>query len=185
MDVWIIHQWSGSPKSDWIPWLAKELEKKNYSVHVPEMPEADFPRIDAWIGYLADTIGILSEETIFVGHSIGAQAIMRYCERMPVQVRGAVFAAPWLHLQNLEDKEAEAIADPWLTIPIHFEAVRHTLPKIIALFSGNDPFVPIADRQLFEKHLGAHTRLIEEAGHFTADDGYAKFPELLNAVFDI
>ncbi|MFH1402612.1 MAG: alpha/beta hydrolase [Patescibacteria group bacterium] len=78
--VYIIHRWDGAPQNCWIPWLKRELEARDFFVVVPKMPEAEKPDIQAWISHLNNVAGEVDENTFFVGHSIGCQAILRFVE---------------------------------------------------------------------------------------------------------
>lgn len=73
--VFIVHGWDGNPESNWFPWLKKELENKGFEVFVPQLPDPNNPRIYNWIPKLAKTVGKASEQTYFVGHSMGCQTI--------------------------------------------------------------------------------------------------------------
>lgn len=75
--VFIIHGWDGSPQNCWFPWLKNELEKKGFSVGVPPMPHPEIPTISDWVNCIAVAVGQPDENTFFVGHSIGCQAILR------------------------------------------------------------------------------------------------------------
>jgi predicted alpha/beta hydrolase family esterase len=66
--VFIVHGWGGFPKEGWFPWLQHELKKENFVVEIPEMPETDEPKIEAWISHLADVVGEVDELTY--GHHI-------------------------------------------------------------------------------------------------------------------
>ncbi len=35
----IVHQWSGSPQKDWLPWAKKVLQEKGFKVIIPTMPD--------------------------------------------------------------------------------------------------------------------------------------------------
>ena len=69
--AFLIHGWEGSPEEGWRPWLKKELEKRNFSVTVPEMPDSKYPTIDKWLTYLKNIVKKPSEDSYFVGHSLG------------------------------------------------------------------------------------------------------------------
>ncbi len=58
--VVIVHRWDGTPRSDWYPWLEKELEKKGLEVSVPEMPATETPEIDKWVPFLSKVVIRLS-----------------------------------------------------------------------------------------------------------------------------
>lgn len=97
----------GYPNENWFPWLKKELEKSNFEVFVPQLPESGNPRIQNWVPKLAESVGVPDEQTYFVGHSLGCQTITRYLESLPknIKVGGAVFVAGFFkRLTGLEDE---------------------------------------------------------------------------------
>lgn len=93
--VYIIHGWDGYPEEGWFPWLKSELDKKDYKVFVPQLPDPGNPRIHNWVPALAKLVENPDKETYFVGHSMGCQAIARYLETLSknTKVGGAVFVA--------------------------------------------------------------------------------------------
>ena len=81
--IYLIHGWGVTPEEEpWFSWFKEIGEEKGWKVVMPEMPDTDNPTIDAWVEKLAHTI-IESENVYLVGHSIGAQTIMRYIEKYP------------------------------------------------------------------------------------------------------
>jgi len=136
----IVHGWGGSPKSDWVPWLKRELEKLGFEVIAPVMPETNSPEIGAWVGKLTEVVDVPDAYTYFVGHSIGCQTIMRYLETINVPVGGAIFVAGWFNLENMESVEEEVIAEPWLKTAIDLEKVKKVLPRSTLIISDNDPY---------------------------------------------
>lgn len=185
--VYIIHGWGGSPKSHWYPWLAQELKNKGFQVIVPEMPETDNPQIEKWVGRLAEIAGSMDENTFFVGHSIGCQAILRYLEKLENKsVGGAVFIAGWFNLINLDQAEAE-IADPWLKTQINFSKIREMLKgKLIVILSDNDPYNCLEDNQnVFKSQLNAEVIVEKNRGHLTDEDGIDQLSEALEAILRI
>ena len=185
MRVFIVHRWAGTPRSDWYPWLQQKLVKMGIAVVVPKMPNTDEPKIKAWVTKLQEAVGKPDEQTYFVGHSIGCQTILRYLAALPVKSRvgGIVLVAGWFTLQNLEDKEMEAIATPWLTAPIDFVKVSEKTKKIVVMLSDNDSYVNLKEnRALFQKNLSAKIIVVKGPGHFTADEGITSVPEVLREI---
>jgi uncharacterized protein len=181
--VFIVHGWDGNPDEAWLAWLRLELEKNNIQVVAPQMPNTGEPKIEEWVSYLTELVGVPNEETYFVGHSIGCQAIMRYLEKAyPQKVGGVIFVAGWFHLENLEGSAEEAIAKPWMETPIDLVKVKNSAKNILAIFSENDPFVPLADKNIFQKKLGAEIIVEKDKGHFTEDDGITQMPEVLEYI---
>lgn len=178
--VFIIHGWDGNPNETWLKWLKEELRKQNFEVVAPQMPNAEEPRIEEWVPFLSDLVGEPNQETYFVGHSIGCQTIMRYLETIyPKKIGKIIFVAGWFNLENLEDKESEEIAKPWVETPIDFGKVKDTAENINVFLSDNDPWVPLTDEEIFEEKLEAKVILEKNKGHFTGDDNVNEIPEIL------
>ena|SRR4030042_501921 len=180
--VFIVHGWDGYPKEGWFPWLKKELEQRGFRVQVPSMPESTEPKIKTWVQHLAEIVGNADENTFFVGHSIGCQAILRYLENLPAdkKIGGAIFVAGWFTLMNLETDEEKEIASPWIETPIDFEKVKQHTNKFFAVFSDNDDFVPANNKETFEQKLGAQTAIEHNKGHFSGNDEVTEIPIVLD-----
>jgi len=165
--AYIIHGWGGNPQQAWIPWLKRSLESKGVSVVAPQMPDEEHPRIDLWVGFLDGLVIDPDEETFFIGHSIGCQAILRYLQILPqnVVVGGALFVAGWFNLENLESPEEERIAEQWITQPIYNKKVCAHSKKIITLISDNDPFGCKKENIDRFQELGSQIIELKQAGH--------------------
>jgi predicted alpha/beta hydrolase family esterase len=189
--VYIIHRWSGGPGSDWYPWLKYELEQKGYEVIVPQMPNTGIPIIGERVPFLSNIVGMPDENTYFVGHSIGAQTVIRYFETLPegTKVGGAVFVAGWFKLGGAMEEEGEAVnrlAKPWTDTLIDFEKVKNICKNISALLSSNEPFNCVDEnKKIFEEKLNATVTTLENKGHFTEDDGIKELPEALEKILEI
>jgi hypothetical protein len=186
--VFIVHGWDGSPEAGWFPWLKKELEAMGFDVFVPQLPNPEEPRIKNWVPKLAEVVGTPDEQMYFVGHSIGCQTITRYLETLPEnsKVGGAVFVAGFFkRLTNLEDDDVvRSVSDEWLTTPVDLGKVKTHLKKSVAIFSDDDPYVPIENRDDFAKILGSKIVMEHGKGHFS---GFTclKLPAALDAVIEI
>jgi len=185
--VFIIHRWEANPQSDWYPWLAKNLREQGFLVEAPEMPDTDNPKIEAWTEHIREKVGRCDENTFFVGHSIGCQAIMRYLEKISDDEKagGAVFVAGWFTLSNIDGEEDRLISSPWLNLPIDFEKVKACAKKISCIFSDDDPYVPVENWEMFSKNLGAEIIIEKNRGHFTDDDGVTELPVALDEVLKV
>lgn len=185
--VIIVHRWDSSPDSDWYPWLRQELQKRGIEVIVPAMPNPKTPTIGEHVPFLKKTIGTLMSDTLFVGHSIGCQTILRYLEQCSddEQAGGVVLVAPWLRATGLKTAEERTIAEPWLTTPIDFKKVRSHTGEVITFFSDNDPFVPAENHQLFRRSLNAEVNIVHAAGHVTEDDGWTTAPIVLESILKL
>lgn len=181
--VFIIHGWMGFPEEAWFPWLKRELEQRGIEVHVPRMPNADKPNIDAWVSFLEGKISTPDNELFLVGHSIGVQTILRYLETIDVEVGGIVGVAGFYKLAPdfVEDPAAAVIAEPWLTRPMDDEKIRRNAGHIVAFFSNDDPYVPIENEELFKQRLEAETHVVSGKGHMGRYD-MTEAPQVLNGL---
>lgn len=182
--VFIIHGWGGNPDEGWLPWLKRELEASGFSVFAPAMPDSDRPNAETWVAHLASNVGIPDESTFFVGHSIGCLTILKYLEAAEGPVGGAVFVAGWFSLtpEAIPTPEEQEIARQWLERPIDFERVRRRTPNFTALFSDDDPDVPIENAEIFRDRIGAEIIIEHYRGHFSGSDGITELPNALIAV---
>jgi hypothetical protein len=187
--VFIVHGWDGYPEEGWFPWLKKELEEKGFVVIVPQLPNAEEPRINNWVPKLKEIVGEADEQTYFVGHSMGCQTIARYLEGLPdnVIVGGAVFVAGFFkRITNLEDDEiVRSVADEWLKTPIDLAEVKKHLKSSIAIFSDNDPYVSLDNKDDFQNTLGSKTIIEHDMGHFNVKAGIVELPIALESVLDL
>ncbi|MEK6858065.1 MAG: alpha/beta hydrolase [Nanoarchaeota archaeon] len=183
--AFIIHRWGGNPSSDWYLWLKKKLEGEGFKVTVPEMPDTSEPKIDVWISHLNQVVEELDSETIFIGHSIGCQTIMRFLEKQDLKdkIRKVIFVAGWLKLGNLENKEVEEIAKPWINNPIDFDKVKSKSNNFTVFLSSNEPYGFVKENEaLFKDKLGAKVTIEKNKGHFTEDDEVVEIPEVLETI---
>jgi predicted alpha/beta hydrolase family esterase len=169
--IFIVHCWQGAPSDFWYPWLAHELAERGLEAHVPEMPDTNSPAIEKWISKLSEEVGIPDEETYFVGHSIGCQAVFRYLQSLSnPRVGGMLCVAGWFNLPSLETVEEKEIAGPWLQNDLNTTKLKKLLEgKLTAVFSTNDPHVPLTDADLFQEELGARVIIESGMGHYDSE----------------
>ncbi len=186
--VFLIHGWGGSDSSEgWFGWLKTHLREKNIQITVFNMPNTDEPRIEEWMGFLKENINLsdMDDETYFIGHSIGCQAVLRYLEMISedIKIAGCIFVAPWMELdKNTIEEEGEEvveIARPWMETPINFEKVKEHTTNFLCILSDNDPYVPLSNKEFFEEKLGAKTIVKNNEEHFNETE---KIPEILNFI---
>lgn len=184
--VFIVHGWGGSPQEGWFPWFKSELENKGFIVKILSMPDTENPKIETWIPYLNKVVGAVDKNTFFVGHSIGCQTILRYLERLASEekIGGVVLVAGFFTLKGLTSEEKQVIR-PWLETPINLEKVKQQVNKLVAIFSDNDPLVPLENKEIFEKELEAKTIIEHARGHFTDGDNITKLPIALKSLLEI
>jgi len=85
----LLHGYKGSAKRNFIPWLKVELEKRGYVVDAPELPNTNNPKEKEQVDYVLSNTSI-NENTIIVGHSLGAIVGMKVLERLNRKIKGLV-----------------------------------------------------------------------------------------------
>jgi len=185
--VFIIHGWDGYPEECWFLWLKEELEKRGIKTEVPQMPDAEAPKIDKWVTFLENLVTTPDKDTYLVGHSIGVQTILRYLEKIDTQIGGVLAVAGFYTLTDnaFEDEEDKQTAKPWLDTPIDNEKVKRNANKITAIFSDNDPFVPLKNTELFKERLGAKTITVKSKGHIGGSDNIKEYPLILYELVEL
>ena len=188
--VYIVHGWDGSPDEPLFKWLDEKLTLGGFEVFRLAMPTPETPMIESWVKKLNEDID-LDSETILVGHSVGCQTIMRYLETLPeeTRIKGMVLLAPWMKLDQTtieeEGEEVVEIARPWMETPINFNKVKMIAGKIIAIFSDNDEFVELTQKDFFQEKLGAQTIIEHEKGHFSPAENISELPSALESIISL
>ena len=180
--VLIVHRYSGNPKSDWYPWLKRMLEARDFKVEIARLPSPDKHTMDECVNSLE--VSVLDvENTFFVGHGIGCQAIMRYLERETLgSAKGMLLVAPFLHLREsaLNTPQGKRVSAEWLSKPINLDAVKSNAGTVRILAAKEDPYIPEGDAKELASKLGATVTTMPIRTHFTAEDGYAELHAALN-----
>lgn len=182
----LVHGWEGYPEEGWFPWLKAQLEQRGFLVRVPQLPHAEAPIIGEWLDRLEKDFGEPTEQDILIGHSLGCQAIIRYLAGLQWDKHTAamICVAGFFELVPLPADD-QMIFQPWYDEPIDYGTVKKRSGRIIALFSDNDPWVPVENERLFRECLGAQTQILHNRGHFSGREGTTKLPELLEAMSEL
>ena len=186
--IYIIHCWDGTKDDGWYPWLDSKISDKNNKVIRFNMPNTENPKIEEWVSELDKQVEILDENTYFIGHSIGCQTILRYLESKNVdKIGGILFVAPWLDLlpKAIEDEDSYNTAYPWIHTDINFDNIRNITDNITCIFSDDDYFVSLSQKEKFENLLNTKTIVVHNKGHISADDGVQELNEIYNALNEI
>ena len=183
----IVHGWGGNPEEGWFPWLKKELKTRSFEIIVPELPDAETPRINKWVPALAAAVGEVDGNTYFIGHSMGCQTIARYLEGLDESIRvgGVVYVAGFFDSLTLGEDEEEKVWSEWKNTPLDLSRVRARSPKSIAIFSDNDPYVPLSNQDDFKDTLGSEIITQHAMGHFSGSSGCFELPVVLESVLKL
>jgi predicted alpha/beta hydrolase family esterase len=184
--VFIIHGWGAIANEGWLGWLKIELETAGYSVFAPQMPNTNEPRIKEWVNAITQSVGTANHDTFFIGHSIGCQAVARYLNQLSDEEMsgGAIFVAGFFKRLIMTDFDAKSkgITEEWLNTLIDFDYIKQHIVKSLAIFSDNDPYVPIDNKDDFKEKLNSEIIIEHEQGHFSSSSGLPTYPNVLKNI---
>lgn len=155
--VFIVHGWDGSPNEKMHAHLTEELTERGFEVHALKMPNSAKPEIKAWVNYLSKSVGEVSKNDYFIGHSIGCQAVLRYLAILNPEdeVGGVLLIAPYMRFDKttLEEEGSASykIAAPWMSTPINWERIKEVCSLFTCIYSDDDPYVSLADKKYSKK----------------------------------
>jgi predicted alpha/beta hydrolase family esterase len=132
----------------------------DYTIHYPPMPDADSPNYAAWKETMQRTVGELSGEVIFVGHSFGASMVLKALAEGALDPPAALFllATPYWKTQDWDVSDYE--------LPENFADKLPTDLPIFLYHSRDDQWVPFAHQALYaEKLPQATVREFADRGH--------------------
>ena len=176
----IVHGWEGSPQEGWFPWLKAEMERRDWEVLVPAMPNSVEPQQARWLPYLQTVVGKVDKNTFMVGHSLGCITILRFLERLPEKefIGGAILVAGFdnpLKYKELRNFFQEAIA---------WDRMKKRGAKFVSIHSEDDPEVPIENSDSFGQNLGAKTIKVNGFRHFSGGDGITSLPIVVQELLE-
>jgi len=177
MTIIIIHGAYGHPNENWYPWLKAELEILRQKVIVPEFPTPENQTLENWLRLFEYK---LDENTILVGHSLGAAFILTILERLKKPIKAAFLVAGFIG--KLGHHEFDEINKTFIEKPFNWQRIKQNCKQFFIYNSDNDPYVPLEKGEQIAKNLGVELNVMKGAGHFNADAGYTEFNILLEDI---
>ena len=136
----LLHGYQGDPTRNFFPWLGKELQKRGHVVIAPKMPKGEYPNIQEQIEYVKKRIK-LDENTVLLGHSLGAVVAMKAVESLSKPIHKLILAGGFAK-PKFEDhsRSFEGIFD-W---KFNFAKIKRNAPDIRILHDINDKVVSLS-----------------------------------------
>ena len=169
-NIYLIPRWAGTIHSDWYDWMVLEIKLKfHVEIHRFEMPDWDQPDISKSIQFLESEISELNENTYFIGHSVGCQAILRFIDQQlkvnkNLKIGGFLFVAGWFEV----DKPWLSLK-PWMKIEnVDFHGISQQINFKKVLISDNDPFTTdfLKNKSLWYEYINAGVNIYHNKLHF-------------------
>ena len=175
----ILHGTSGNSKENWFSWLDAELKKNGYHVWTPDLPHADKPNVQRYNKYIFPKWKF-DKESILIGHSSGAVAILGILQDLPSNV---VIDKAYLVAGFTDDLGWDPLKELFLE-PFNWKKIKTQARKFILYHSDDDPYVVLKYGEELRDRLNGELIVMSGQGHFNLEKGpqYKQFPELLEKI---
>lgn len=174
----ILHGTSGSSEHNWFAWLKKRLEQSGYQVWCPDLPEPDHPNILRYNQFiLSQSTFRFDEESILIGHSSGAVAILGLLQELPEHLQ---VQASYL-IGSFRDDLGQAALSGLFIRPFEFSRIKNRSRLWYFLHSDDDPYCPLDHARFLHQQIGGDLIVLAGQKHFsvgTAGERYREFPYL-------
>lgn len=179
----LLHGKNAGPNDKWYPWLASEMAKRGVKCTIPALPDADEPVLSEWLSVI-DSLQP-DEDTIFVGHSRGGVAVLRWLENQPDDYisKAVILVAANSGLNQHRHIRNETNGGFYTDEGYDFDKIKKHSEKFFALHSRDDQWVPYVQGVENAHGLGAKLITFDGKGHFGI--GVNEIEELLDIIGDL
>lgn len=182
MNFFIIHGVYANPEANWFPWLKKELENRSYEVIVPKFPTPFDQSLESWLRTIAKYESKINEETVLIGHSLGAAFILNYVEQKNKKIKAAFLVAGFHKQLGIEYDE---INKTFIDKKFDWKKIKNNCNKFFVFASDNDPYITLEITKELAKILDAKLTIIHNGGHLNKQAGFDKFPMLFDLILSL
>lgn len=179
MNFIIIHGIYGNPEENWFPWLKQQLESRGFEVIAPKFPTPLNQTLESWLRVFADYENKINEETVLIGHSLGAAFILNYLENTNKRIKAAFLAAGY---HKLLDNKFYELNKTFVDKQFNWEKIKQSCNKFFVFASDNDPYIPLETNKELAANLNTELNIVANGGHLNKDAGYGEFPLLLECI---
>lgn len=178
-NLFLIHSLHGNTKESFATSIQKLCNENNINYYYPEFPKGEEANYEEWEKVL-DTYydkGLINENTIIIGHSLGADFIPIYLVKKKIQIGVFISIAGFLqydgkNTQIIETKNKFNLSEEIL------QNVKSYTKNRYAIYSDNDPVSPINYLEDYANNLKADKILIPKRGHFGPKSNVKRIEEL-------
>ena len=179
MNFIIIHGVYANPESNWFPWIKKELESRGFEVIIPKFPTPLNQTPESWSRAISKYGDKISNETVLIGHSLGAAFILDYLENTNKKIKAVFLVAGFFKpVGSPYDESIRSFVDR----EFNWEKIKSSCKSFFVFASDNDQYIPLELSKELAKKLGAKIKIIHGGGHLNRQSGYDKFPFILDEI---
>lgn len=126
----LLHGAKGTPQDFWFPWIHHELERRDYHVWAPQLPDSEEPNLNTQLPYILEN-GTFTSDTLLIAHSAGCPLALAILEKLPIKIEQALLVAAFIespHPNRLLKESYE------------WEKIKSHVQDFIVINSENDPW---------------------------------------------
>lgn len=176
-------------QSNWYDHLFQCLTELGIPCICEDFPDPYKARRDRWVPFIRKLAVEKTEDEsniILVGHSSGAQAVLRYTEEHPCRA-AVLVSATFTDLGDAGEQASGyyptlASNGEIISNAYQFEEMKRNCLKFHQFHSDDDPFIPIYEAERIRDGLGLKEsyHMLSGRSHF-----FEPFPELLHLLHDL
>ena len=176
----LLHGSFGSPFSNWIPYLRKEIESKDLEVYTPDFPTGvGYQNYENWANLLKTYVeaNIINENTVIFAHSIAPIFICKFLVKNKIKVKRLVFVCGFNNYLGINEEYDAVNRTMYFD---NLEDVKQYANEIICFYSDNDPYVKYEVEKEFANTIATKQVFIPNAGHINSESGYDTFEDIVS-----
>lgn len=178
--AFIIHGFNGDTLYTFGPWLKKELEKRGYTVIMPEFPIRSEASYIGWASILNNYKKYFNKDTIIVCHSIGNPFIIKYLSQNKLMAKLYISVAGFCELFTVPDRDD--LNNAFIDFKVNTEGINYCKSNITfrySLYSDNDHVIPFNILENFIQQLSSKPVFISGVGHMGNRDNIHSLPQIV------
>ena len=141
------------------------------------MPTPHAPVEKEWLDFLEANITNLDDKSIFIGHSLGCVAILRFLEDKNTDTIESLFLISGF----VEDSPIPELSE-FVKEKIDYAKFIEGIKYRVVISAEDDDIVPYLYSEVLAKKLNAQFKLLKTGKHFIDRDGFTSFPYLINLI---
>ena len=166
-------------EGNWMGLTEKQLEESGIDVTCPFIPDSWGSKYEQWKVEL-DQANI-NENTVLVGLSVGAYAILRYLGESKKKVKKVILVAPGGIVKKDDIEGMFPNAVEFTSFPIAPELKTQIKDRVVIFISDDEPYDGVRRAtKMYEDTLDAKVIRQENMGHYSFL--ISEFPELLDEI---
>ena len=179
-NYFIIHGTFGHNKENWFPWLETELKNLGggYEIYNLNYPTPENQSFENWSKVLDDYKDKISNESVFICHSIGCVFLVKYCILNKIKIGKAIFVSGCNNY--FFNPEFDIINKDMYTDRI--SEFKDYCDDVICFYSKDDPYITLDALKSFADKVNARHVVYKNAGHFNEKAGFKTFTDILKYI---